>query len=115
MTDIQPQEVWYADFPFVEDETIFKYRPVVVLDVDDEVCEVLALKVTSRKPRNEFEIEIFDWEDIPLNHISTVDATSARLLPKSNFRRRAGVLSDADWENVTYLYAGYLRSIGKIF
>ena len=85
-----------------------------MLDVDDETCTVLALKVTSRKPYSEFEIELFDWAKIPLNHISTVDVTSAQAIPRTNFRRLAGSLSNDDWENVTNLYVRYLKSIGAI-
>ena len=33
---IQPKEVWFANFPFVEDENQSKDRPVIVLEVDDE-------------------------------------------------------------------------------
>lgn len=62
---IQPKEVWFANFPFVEDETQFKDRPVIVLEVDDETCKVLSMKVTSSAPCSEFEIEIFDWKEIP--------------------------------------------------
>ena len=47
MTEIQPQEVWFAEFPFAEDETQSKERPVIVLDVDGERCKVLSMKVTS--------------------------------------------------------------------
>ena len=35
MTDILPQEVWLANFPFAEDETQSKNRPVIVLDVEN--------------------------------------------------------------------------------
>ena len=41
MKKIYPQEVWYAEFPFEEDENIVKERPVIVLDVDDKNCMVL--------------------------------------------------------------------------
>lgn len=114
MRSILPQEVWFANFPFIEDASQSKDRPVVVLDVDNETCTVLALKITSRKPRGEFEIELFDWSKIPLDHISTVDVSSAQVISKGRFRRLAGYLSDDDWNNVTDLYVRYLKSIGAI-
>lgn len=112
MTTIRPQEVWFANFPFSEDPTRFKRRPVIVLDVDNENCIVLSMKVTSRSPRSEFEIEIFDWATIPLDHISTADASSVKQIPKSNFDKKVGRLSNDDWDNVTDLYFRYLKSIG---
>lgn len=110
---IQPKEVWFANFPFAEDETQFKDRPVIVLEVDDETCKVLSMKVTSSAPYSEFEIEIFDWEQIPLKNKSTADASSVKFILKSDFRRRIGKLSDDDWDNVTNLYIRYLKSIGN--
>lgn len=112
---ILPQEVWYANFPFQEDNTQSKDRPVIVLDVDDEQCKVLSMKVKSAKPRSKFEIEIFDWAIIPLDHKSTADASSVQLIPKGQFRRKAGQLSDDDWDNVTSLYAQWLKSTGVIY
>ena len=114
MTEILPQEVWLAKFPFDEDESLTKNRPVIVLDVDGDECTVLSMKVTSRKPYSEFEIEIFNWAEIPLDHLSTADASSVKLIPKSNFYKKIGRLSDDDWDNVTDLYFRYLKSVGAI-
>ena len=111
MKVIRPQEVWFAEFPFQEDETQSKDRPVIVLDVDDEKCSVLSLKVTSTPPYSEFEIELFDWQKIPLHHKSTADVSSARLILKKDFRRKLGRLSENDWQNVINLYAQYLEII----
>ncbi len=112
---IQPKEVWFANFPYAEDSSKSKRRPVIVLDVDNESGTVLSMKVTSRSPRSEFEIAIFDWAYIPLDHISTADAASVQNLPKSNFDKKIGWLSDDDWENVTDLYYSYLKSIGAVW
>ena len=111
MTEILPQDVWFAEFPFADDPSQSKDRPVIVLDVDDDTCKVLSMKITSSPPRSEFEIELFDWAEIPLNHKSTADASSVRFVAKDDFRRKIGRLSDDDWQNVTDLYAQYLRTI----
>ena len=112
---ILPQDVWIADFPFEDDETQSKKRPVIVLDVDDDTCSVFSMKVTSTKPYGEFEIELFDWAEIPLDHISTADASRVVEISKSKFRKRIGRLSNDDWENVNDLHNRYLKSIGQIF
>ena len=64
MIEIKPQEVWFAEFPFAEDATQWKERPVIVLDVDEEFCRVLSMKIISTAPRSEFEIELFDWNKV---------------------------------------------------
>ena len=111
---IQPQEVWYADFPFEEDENQSKDRPVIVLAVDDDTCKVLSMKITSSEPYSEFEIELFDWEKVPLRKKSTADASTVLSISKEKFRRRIGRLSDDDWDNITDLYIRYMKSIGAI-
>ena len=112
MKKILPKEVWYAECPFEEIDGS-KDRPVIVIRVNDATCAVLSMKVTSTEPYSEFEIELFDWEKIPLNHKSTADASQVMFIAKEQFRRKIGRLSDDDWENVTDLYGRYLRSIGR--
>lgn len=107
---IQPQDVWFADFPYEDDPAQSKDRPVIVLDVDDETCTVLSMKVTSTAPVTEYEIELFDWEKIPLNHKSTAVASSVMLVSKRRFRKKIGRLSNDDWQNVLTLYEQYLQT-----
>ena len=114
MKTIRPQEVWFAEFPFLDDETQSKDRPVIVLEVDDAVCKVLSMKITSREPFSEFEIELYDWADVPLNHKSTADASAVVYVAKEKFRRKIGRLSNDDWDNVTDLFARYLQSVGVV-
>jgi len=115
LPQILPQEVWLADFPFSEDETKSKKRPVIVLRVDDETCSVFSMKVTSTEPRGEFEIELFDWSEIPLDHPSTAVASQVVEIFKSKFIKKIGILSEDDWENINDLHNRYLKSIGIFF
>ena len=106
---IRPQDVWFADFPYEDDPTRSKDRPIIVLDVNAETCAVLSMKVTSSEPVSEYEIELFDWSDIPLNHKSTAVASSVMLIAKQRFRKKIGRLSDDDWQNVlTTIFANPL-------
>ena len=114
MKKILPQEVWFAEFPFEEDENIIKERPVIVLAVDDDTCKVLSMKVTSTAPYGEFEIDLFDWAKVPLHHKSTAVASDVKSVRKSEFRRKIGRLSDDDWDNVTDLYYRFMKSIGVL-
>lgn len=63
-------EIWFAKFPFEEDPSIEKERPVIILNV--EPLEVLSVKVTSHKIRNEdeYDIAIEHWQKPDLeNHL----------------------------------------------
>ncbi len=107
---ICPQEVWYAEFPFEDQPDVSKERPVIVLDVSEETATVLSIMVTSSDPRDEFDIEIFDWEFVPLRHRSTARVSRTMSIRTSSFRRKIGRLTDDDWDNVTDLYVRYLDS-----
>ncbi len=115
MISIQPQEVWFARFPFEEDATQWKVRPVIVLDVNEQEAVVLSVMVSSTAPRGEYDIELFAWADVPLDHRSTARISRTIHLPMVNFVRRIGRLTDDDWENVTNLYMDYLQSVEHRF
>ena len=67
---IKPWEVWFAAVRF-EDSPQIKNRPVVVTS-SEAVC-VMALKVTSHVPRNEWgEYALQHWQAAGLNKPSTV-------------------------------------------
>ena len=105
------QEVWLAWVAFDDLPGEGKYRPVIVIHVDDEAILVLSVPVTSTAPRNcdEYDIEIFEWEKVPLEHKSTARISMTKLLQLKDFEKKIGVLSDDDWENVTNLVMDYVE------
>ena len=56
-----------------------------MLDVNEETCKVLSMKITSSASHSEFEIELFDWEKIPLHHKSTADASIVLSIARKGF------------------------------
>ena len=92
-----------------------KYRPVLVIDVIAEQAVVLSVPFTSTYPRDEYDIEVFDWYDIPLDHISTARISKTIVIPTSDFRKRLGRVSNEDWNNITDLLMTYMEhhAIGK--
>ena len=96
---IKPKQVWFANFPFQEDESITKDRPVLVLTVDKTTVEVISVKITTPEPRTgTSDFRLSDWQEIPLDHLSTIQPSQIRAIPVENFRRMAGILSEADWD-----------------
>ncbi len=111
---INPQEVWSAWVKYEDKPNEGKYRPVIAMAVNNDVTEVLSVPITSTEPRDEFDIEIFDWEEIPLDNLSTARISKALEIPIYDFRKRLGKLADDDWDNITDLYVEYLKSIGEL-
>ena len=67
MTSREPEvgDIWLAYVEFIDHPGVGKVRPVVVIDVMDEACIVMAAKVTSKDLRTSGAgncIPIIDWE-----------------------------------------------------
>lgn len=96
-----PQQVWFAWFPFMENPNDGKNRPVLILDVDNETVSVLAMQITSSPPRDEYDIPIDDWSEIPLEHLSTLRPKCVQVINKKQLKRYIGIISDNDWQKAT--------------
>lgn len=68
-------DIWLAYVEFADHPGVGKVRPVVVLDVLDDVCVVVAAKVTFKDLRQRGKgsvVPIIDWEDCGLRKPSYV-------------------------------------------
>ena len=89
-----------------------KYRPVLVIDVNHKHAVVMSVPFTSTEPRDDYDIEVFDWSEIPLDHISTARISKTIVIPISDFRKRLGQVSGEDWNNITDLLMTYMEYHG---
>lgn len=104
-------EIWFAEFPFEEDPTIVKERPVIILNV--EPLEVLSVKVTSHEVRDkdQYDTPILYWKEAGLNKPSVARISKTMLLDKQNFKNKIGTLHNDDKVSVLTTYTEYLKSI----
>ncbi|MDO4562234.1 MAG: type II toxin-antitoxin system PemK/MazF family toxin [Clostridia bacterium] len=81
-------ELWFADFPYEEDNTIVKSRPVIILNV--EPLEVLSVKVTSQQSRNsdKYDMPIVHWQYAGLKKPSVARISKTMFLDKNNFTKK---------------------------
>lgn len=102
MEPIVEQDVWFANFPYEEDSSKSKPRPVVVIMKSDDELEVLSVKITSHKIRlkDKFDVAIFKWEEAELDNPSIARVAKTIVLKKEDFRYRIGKLHDDDWNNI---------------
>ena len=103
-------EIWFADFPFEEDATISKKRPVIILNV--EPLEVLSVKVTSQEVRNadEHDTPIRYWSEAGLNKPSIARISKTMFLDKHSFIHKIGTLHDDDKISILTKYTEYLKN-----
>jgi mRNA-degrading endonuclease toxin of MazEF toxin-antitoxin module len=119
---INPQEVWWARFPFEEDPTKFTTRPVIVLqeisvedmlsvlEIETDESNYLSVKVTKHKVRSNdpYDTEIVKWREANLNEKSTARIAKTINLPKSQFIDKIGIADDEDYERILTKYGTYL-------
>ena len=101
-------EIWFAKFPFEEDPSIEKERPVIILNV--EPLEVLSVKVTSHKVRNEdeYDIAIEHWQEAGLRKPSVARISKAMFLDNNKFEYKIGTLHDDDKVSIFTKYKEYI-------
>ena len=99
MTSCKPSvgDVWLAYVEFEDHPGIGKVRPVVVIDVRNELCVVVAAKVTSKDLRSDGSghcIPIIDWERCGLRKPSYIRLDQKLEVAFENLLREAplGVL-----------------------
>ena len=109
---IKAREVWSAWVRYEDCPDEGKCRPVLVIDVDDDKAIVMSVPFTSTEPRDEYDIEVFDWAEIPLDHISTARISKTITIPVSDFLKKLGKVSDDDWDNITNLLMQYMNHYG---
>lgn len=75
-----PFEVWRLAFYFDDKPEVFKYLPVVILDINSDTVEVLVAgaKVTSPPPRTDCpgEVALQHWKEAGLLTPSVVRCTN---------------------------------------
>ena len=98
MTQTHRGEVWWAIFPYEEDPTQYKHRPVVVIDQD--IVGILSVKVTSQSVRDKYDVEIVNWQYAKLNKSSVVRVSKLITILESDFDRKIGKLHPDDLLNV---------------
>lgn len=102
-------ELWFADFPFEEDPTIIKKRPVIILNV--EPLEVLSVKVTSKQARtvDKYDTPIVHWQYAGLSKPSVARISKTMFLDKNKFKAKIGTLHDEDKVSVLTKYTQYIK------
>lgn len=102
-------EVWYARFPYEDDESIVKERPVIILNVDTLEC--LSVKVTSHDVRDtdKFDTPIEYWREAGLKKPSVARVSKVMNLSKDRFVNKKGVLHNNDIVAISKQFMRYVQ------
>jgi mRNA interferase MazF len=102
----QPGEVWIADIPFTSG-TASKLRPVLVLWTD--AADVVVAAITSAQPRTTTDVTLQNWVAAGLRVASTVRLSRLDCLEQTLLRRRLGVVSQSDAEQLKRVWTNEIR------
>lgn len=99
--DPQPWEIWWADVEFEDQPGIYKRRPVLVID-NQENPLVLVLKLTTHPPRLDFkgEYEIIEYQQAGLKKKTVARCSKLISIHISFFIHKIGVLQPIDIMNI---------------
>jgi len=93
MTSFRPGEVIVVEFPF-SDLLSGKRRPGVILATDD--VDLLVARVTTRDPRDDFDVSLGDWSVVGLPLKSTVRIAKLLVIDSRLVQRSLGRLTSDD-------------------
>jgi len=101
----QRWEIWLARLSFNDKPDVAKHRPVLVLEVVGH--DMLAAKITSHIPRDEFgKFAIMQWSEAGLVRPSTVRCSQLFTIPDTNLARDEpfGILQQSDIDVTSELF-----------
>jgi mRNA interferase MazF len=92
-------EIWHARFNF--DKSGYKYRPVIVLDIAEDILVIMVTSVTN-KLHLEHDYELQDWKQAGLTKasIARLDRIATVPLNYIGTAGRIGKLSDRDVKSI---------------
>ena len=91
-------EVILISFPFTDLRGVMLRPAVVIFDNSDN--DIVVARITSQAMRDEFDIEILEWEAAGLALPSIARVHKLATLDNRLVRRRLGKLSFGDWIQV---------------
>lgn len=109
---MNPWEIWFAEFPFEDNPSIIKPRPVIVLDVNVEPIRVLSVKVTTHNPRtwDKYDTPIVHWQEAGLDRPSVARVAKSMFLTPDQFVHKIGFLHVEDQGDIYKQYITFVRN-----
>lgn len=106
---MQEWEVWFAKFPYEEDASTEKSRPVIILSV--EPLKVLSVKVTSHSQReyDEYDVPIEKWKETGFDRPSIARISKTIYLTSNKFDWMLGKLLPEDIGAITNAYMKFIE------
>lgn len=121
----QQKEVWIAKFPFEEDNSQYRIRPVIILGTtltDDEVEVVdieeleekyLSTKITTHECRqnDKFDTIIVKWREANLTRESVARVSKTIVFERSQLLRKIGDADESDFFNILERYIEFIENL----
>jgi hypothetical protein len=93
-------EIWWVEFPYEEEgSTESSIRPCIIMNVDENL-EVLSIKVTKHRPRDDYDIPIFKWQEANLKLPSYARVSKSLIFKQDSFLKKIGDMNGADFKNI---------------
>ncbi len=98
MNAYRPGDVVLLVYPFTSGEGAKKRPALVLLDTGDD--DVVVARITSQAPRDEFDVELAQWQQAGLPVRSVARVHKLLTVEKTLIQRRLGALTSSDWAQV---------------
>lgn len=108
--EFRPWEVWYAKFPYEEQDGRWSKRPVVILHATKRA--VLVAKITTHEKRrcDDLDVILRHWKSAHLNKPSVVRVSKVIEISPENFVMKIGALDEDDSFALLNAYTKFVTS-----
>lgn len=111
---LNPWEVWFAKFPYEEEDGRFSRRPVIVLHATANA--VLVVKVTCHDFRrcDSYDVILHNWKNAHLNRPSVARVSKTMEISPENLVMKIGTLQNEDAYAVFEAYSKFVASLTNL-
>ena len=98
--NIKINDVWFVKYPYVDDNSVYKDRPAIVIDKDEKGLYVV-LKCTSKSPKVKYDYSVRDAKVSNIVDTGCVKCNNEGHIARRHFRRKIGEVSAYDMKKIT--------------
>ncbi len=108
--EFRPWEVWYANFPYEEQDGRWSKRPVVILHVTERAVLVAKITTHSKRRCDDLDVVLHHWKSANLNKPSVIRVSKIIEITPENFIMKIGSLGKDDSSALLDAYTKFVFS-----
>lgn len=112
--ELNPWEIWFAKFPYEEEDGRFAKRPVIVLHANTKAVLVVKLTCHDFRRCDVYDVVLQKWQQAHLDRPSVARVSKTMEISPENLVMKIGTLQKEDAYAVFEAYTGFVASLTNL-